>query len=118
MSENVNKIKKQKNSKIKYEVSKPFFLIPSKVDKLLPKKPKKEISYVDEQNQKKIDIIKKKINLLQEYLTKNKSNITSQKPKNSLSNDKTKKVKNNTKKNIISKNNETPITIHKKSHLH
>ena len=114
----VDKIKKQKNSKIKYEISKPTFLIPSKIDKFLQKKEKKTIDSIDEQNQRKIDIIKKKINLLQEILTKKKSHISSHKQKNSLSRDKTKKNNNNIKKNNISKNNDSLTAIQKTSHIY
>lgn len=102
MSENQVKQRIKKNSKLKYEVSKPNFLIPSKIDKFLQKKPKKINHNIDDQNQKKIANLKKKINKLQEILTKNKLPIASKKAKNSLSKEKLKKYNNNDKKNNIS----------------
>ena len=60
MSENQVKQRIKKNSKLKYEVSKPNFLIPSKIDKFLQKKPIKINHNIDDQNQKKIKKLKKK----------------------------------------------------------
>ena len=53
MSESQVKPKIKKNSKFKYEVSKPTFLIPSKIDKFLQKKPRKITSDISNNNQKK-----------------------------------------------------------------
>ena len=100
MSESQVKPKVKKNSKFKYEVSKPTFLITSKIDKFLQKKPRKIISDINNNNQKKKLEIKKKINLLQGMITKNKSPLLSNKQKNPMSKDKLKKqyINNNDKK--------------------
>ena len=90
MLDNPIKAKTKNNSRIKYEVSKPHFLIPCKIDKLIQKNSKKLKYNYDKENKKKIEKIKEKINLLQEML-KNKSSINSKKNKNSLSKEKMKK---------------------------
>ena len=61
MSEGQVKSKLKKNTKIKYEVSKPTFLMPSKIDKFLQKKPKKEKHDIGNNNQKKFSKSKKKL---------------------------------------------------------
>ena len=114
MSEGQVKSKLKKNTKIKYEVSKPTFLMPSKIDKFLQKKPKKEKHDIGNNNQKKIFQIKKKINLLQEQLAKNKSPLIQNNQKSSLSKDKFKKHNNNEKKNNISIDKDT-LSINQKS---
>ena len=114
MSEGQVKSKLKKNTKIKYEVSKPTFLMPSKIDKFLQKKPKKEKNDIGSNNQKKIFQIKKKINLLQEQLAKNKSPLIQNNQKSSLSKDKFKKHYNNEKKSNISIDKDT-LSINQKS---
>ena len=97
MIDNQNKSKSKNNSKMKYEISKPNFLIPTKIEKFLQKNHKKPKYNIVNENTKKIEKIKEKINLLQEIL-KNKSSISSKKPKNSLSKE---RIKKNEKTNNI-----------------
>ena len=85
------KSKTKNNSKMKYETSKPNFLIPTKIGKFLQKNHKKINYNIDNENKKKIEKLKEKINLLQEILSKNKPSINHKKTKNSLSKDKPKK---------------------------
>ena len=100
MLENPNKSKSKNNSKIKYEVSKPNFLIPTKIEKFLQKNPKKPKINIDNENRRKIEKIKEKIVLLQEIL-KNKSSINSKKAKNSISKERIKK--NDRTNNLLDK---------------
>ena len=100
MIDNPTKSKNKNNSKVKYEASKPNFLIPSKIDKFLEKKPKKIKYNIDKENKNKIEKIKEKINLLQEILSKNKPSFNTKKTKNSLSKDRIKKFD---KKNSLDK---------------
>ena len=53
MLDNPIKAKTKNNSRIKYEVSKPHFLIPCKIDKLIQKNSKKLKYNYDKENKKK-----------------------------------------------------------------
>ena len=97
-----DKSKTKNNSKMKYETSKPNFLIPTKIGKFLQKNNKKIIFNIDNENKKKIEKLKEKINFLQGILSKNKLSLNQKISKNSLNKDKIKKYdKKNT--NIIDK---------------
>ena len=100
MIDNSIKAKTKNNSKVKYETSKPTFLVPTKFDKFLQKNQKKKNYNIDNENKKKIEKIKEKINLLQEILSKKKSCINPKKPKTSLSKERIKKFD---KKTVIDK---------------
>ena len=98
------KSKTKKNSKTKFEVSKPNFLISTKPDKFMEKNSNKLIYNIDNQNKRKMEQIKVKINLLQEILSKNKISENSKKIKISLSKD---KIKKSDKKNNVSIDKDT-----------
>ena len=102
MNEKQIKSKTKRNSKIKYETSKPNYLNITKPDKYLQKNTNK--FNIDNQNKKKMEQIKVKINLLQEMLSNDIYKVT-KKNKSSLSNDKTTKNNKDKKNNSLFEKN-------------
>ena len=113
MNEKQIKSKTKRNSKIKYETSKPNYLNIAKPDKYLQKNTNK--FNIDNQNKKKMEKIKVKINLLQEMLSNDIYKVT-KKNKSSLSNDKTTKNNKDKKYNSLFEKNSSNANS-KKSNL-
>jgi len=104
------KSKTKRNSKIKYETLKPNYLNVTKPDKYLQKNANK--FNIDNQNKKKMEQIKVKINLLQEMLS-NDIYKAPKKNKSSLSNDKITKNNKDKKYNSLLEKNTSNVNSKK-----